>query len=96
VGAKLVEANINLVFLVGEKIRFIKDELEQRRFSGRCFWFADSNQLITSLKSHMLPGDAILVKGSQSARMEKVVKEIMLEPSKASELLVRQSKQWIN
>lgn len=40
-------------------------------------------------------GDVILVKGSQSTRMEKAVKEIMAEPDKAYDLLVRQEKEWL-
>lgn len=38
--------------------------------------------------------DVILVKGSQSMRMEKVVAEIMAEPEKAIDLLVRQEEEW--
>ena len=40
-------------------------------------------------------GDLILVKGSQGMRMEKIVEEIMAEPLKKKELLVRQSKKWL-
>ena len=39
-------------------------------------------------------GDCILVKGSQSIRMECVVEEIMAEPERAAELLVRQDAEW--
>ncbi|OGL98673.1 hypothetical protein A2318_02165 [Candidatus Uhrbacteria bacterium RIFOXYB2_FULL_45_11] len=39
-------------------------------------------------------GDIVLVKGSQSARMEKVVMDVMAEPLRAKELLVRQTKKW--
>lgn len=41
-------------------------------------------------------GDVVLVKGSQSVRMEKVVAEIMLEKDKKEEFLVRQDKEWQN
>ena len=40
-------------------------------------------------------GDVILVKGSQSPRMERVTKAIMADPSHAAELLVRQEKEWL-
>ena len=38
----------------------------------------------------------ILVKGSQSMRMERVVKAIMQDSSQAHELLVRQTPEWLN
>lgn len=36
----------------------------------------------------------VLIKGSQSMRMEKAVEEIMAEPARAPELLVRQDPDW--
>ena len=39
-------------------------------------------------------GDVILIKGSQSIRMEKTVEEIMLHPEKKEKLLVRQEIEW--
>jgi UDP-N-acetylmuramoyl-tripeptide--D-alanyl-D-alanine ligase len=46
------------------------------------------------LEADLQAGDIILVKGSQSMRMEKTVEEIMAEPQKAGELLVRQDREW--
>lgn len=39
--------------------------------------------------------DVILVKGSQSMRMERAVKEIMADPSRAGDFLVRQDPEWL-
>jgi UDP-N-acetylmuramoyl-tripeptide--D-alanyl-D-alanine ligase len=47
------------------------------------------------IKNLIKEGDVILVKGSQSMRMEKIVKEIMAEPERAPELLVRQDDEWL-
>jgi UDP-N-acetylmuramoyl-tripeptide--D-alanyl-D-alanine ligase len=38
---------------------------------------------------------AVLIKGSQSMRMEKITKEIMAEPARAEELLCRQYGHWL-
>ena len=44
----------------------------------------------------MKEGDIVLVKGSQNKiRMERFVKEIMGEPLRAQELLVRQEREWL-
>ena len=57
--------------------------------------FNTSQEAGEYVKKIIAPGDAVLVKGSQSMRMERVVKELMAEPSQARELLVRQEKEWL-
>ena len=49
---------------------------------------------LSLLPGMLKKGDIVYVKGSQAMRMEKAVKEIMAEPDKANELLVRQGKEW--
>ncbi|MBI2030338.1 UDP-N-acetylmuramoyl-tripeptide--D-alanyl-D-alanine ligase [Candidatus Kaiserbacteria bacterium] len=48
------------------------------------------------LEPELQEGDIVLIKGSQSMRMEKTVLEIKAEPEKASELLVRQDPEWLD
>jgi UDP-N-acetylmuramoyl-tripeptide--D-alanyl-D-alanine ligase len=95
VAAKILENKIDLVFLVGEKTRIIQDELSQLKFAGFVKWFATSDQARIPIQQELLEHDTILVKGSQAARMEKIVKEIMSDPEHAPELLVRQSEKWL-
>ena len=47
-----------------------------------------------TVQNIMKKGDVVLIKGSQGMRMEYIVKEVMGEPEKASELLVRQTSEW--
>jgi UDP-N-acetylmuramoyl-tripeptide--D-alanyl-D-alanine ligase len=96
VAGKIVEQGIGVVFLVGDNAKIIQDELSKRKFSGRVVWFSDSNQAKQAVKNALLDQDTILVKGSQGIRMERIVKEIMVEPAKAQSLLCRQTEKWIN
>ncbi len=61
----------------------------------RVFHMGTSEEAGRFLQGRIAPGDAILVKGSQGIRTEKIVKELMAEPERAGELLVRQSAEWI-
>src|SRR3989344_2428230 len=46
------------------------------------------------LQDKLQEGDVVLVKGSQSIRLERTVLELMAEPQHASELLVRMEPEW--
>ncbi len=56
--------------------------------------FEDALKAGKYIEDILQPGDVVLLKGSQSMRMEKAVEEIMLEPERAEELLVRQEREW--
>ncbi|MEK7211223.1 MAG: Mur ligase family protein, partial [Patescibacteria group bacterium] len=61
---------------------------------SQVFHFSDAKSAGKFLQERIKRGDIILIKGSQGARMEKIVKEVMAEPQKAGELLVRQDGGW--
>ena len=56
--------------------------------------FEDSQTAGAELQNLLKAGDVVLVKGSQSVGRERVVKEVMAEPERANELLVRQDEGW--
>ncbi len=62
----------------------------------RTYEMNESQRAGKELELDMKAGDVILIKGSQSMRMERAVKEIMAEPLRAEELLVRQDEEWKN
>ncbi|MFA6551709.1 MAG: hypothetical protein WCV41_04250, partial [Patescibacteria group bacterium] len=80
---------------VGERARDIKrGATEAGMASDDIFNFPSAEEAKKFAQDRINSGDLILVKGSQGMRMERVVKEIMAEPLKAKELLVRQDKEW--
>lgn len=96
IGFKVVEHGIDFLITVGEAS---KGTAEAAREAGmdehRIASFSNSAEAGKFLQEKLHPGDIALVKGSQSSRMEKVVKEVMAEPLQAEKLLVRQSKAWL-
>lgn len=61
----------------------------------RVFHLATSEEAGRFLQGRLRPGDLVLIKGSQGVRAERIVKELMAEPERAGELLVRQSEEWL-
>jgi UDP-N-acetylmuramyl pentapeptide synthase len=54
----------------------------------------DAEEAGATLAKMLEPHDVVLIKGSQSMRLEKVVAITMAEPARAKELLVRQESEW--
>lgn len=85
----------DLLITVGVRARGIAEgALSAGMDEKRVLQFEDSISAAKEIQNLLGPGDVILVKGSQGVRMEKIVEEIMVEPDKARELLVRQEKEW--
>ncbi len=95
VGKYLAKLKINKLITVGERSRDIgRGAKEEGMSEDDIFHFADTASAGKFLQEIMKEGDLVLIKGSQGMRMEKIVREVMAEPQKASELLVRQDIKW--
>lgn len=96
VGKAAAENNINFLITAGERSRdIVRGAIDSGMPRDFCFNFKDSLAAGKFLQQRINQGDIILVKGSQGMRMERIVKEIMAEPLKARELLVRQEWPWV-
>ena len=94
VGAEVAKT-ADMLLAVGERAIFLADEARINGMSAdKVSYFASSQGAGRFLQDSIREGDIILVKGSQGVRMEKIVKEIMAEPERAEELLVRQEAEW--
>lgn len=91
----LAAAAADLIFTVGSRMLFADEEIRGAGFDQNAHYHcADSREVSNILEPMIRPGDLILVKGSQGIRMERVVEDIMAEPEKAKDLLVRQTAEW--
>ena len=87
---------VDLLICVGSRAKFIADSAFNQMSKENIYRFDTSDEAKLKVKELIKEGDLILVKGSQGMRMEKIVEEIMAEPEKKKELLVRQSKKWLS
>lgn len=71
-----------------------KGALEAGMPEERVFQYDDAYLAGNELEMMLREGDVVLIKGSQSMRLERVVEEIMAHPEEAENLLVRQDPIW--
>lgn len=84
-----------ILFTVGARSRFIAEAARRAGMpTDRVQEFDIAADAGRALQQLLQPGDAVLVKGSQGMRMEKLVEEVMAEPNRAAELLCRQGAAW--
>jgi UDP-N-acetylmuramoyl-tripeptide--D-alanyl-D-alanine ligase len=96
IGQAVVDYKIDYLITVGEMSRdTVRGATKSGLGKDNCFNFKDSLEAGKFLQQRISEGDLILIKGSQGMRMEHAVKEVMAEPQKAKELLVRQDKSWV-
>lgn len=94
-GNEIVQQKIDYLVSVGERARDIDRAAKAKGMDADKIFHFDKSELAGRfIQNRVKEGDILLVKGSQGMRMEKVVKELMAEPERASELLVRQEANW--
>ena len=87
---------IDILVTVGFRARDIAEgALDAGMPEQNILQFEDAQKAGEELAAMLQSGDCILVKGSQSMRMERTVKELMASPERASQILVRQDEEWI-
>jgi len=98
IGRQVADSNIDFLVCCGKLARVIGESaIKAGMPEANVSYFNTSPEAGLYIQQNILQSnDIVLVKGSQSVRMEKIVKELMAEPEKASKLLVRQSADWLN
>ncbi len=95
VGLKVAEV-ADVFIAVGEAMQVaVNAAIEAGMPKTNIHWFATSREAGRHLDQGLQKGDIVYVKGSQSTRMERVVKDVMAEPLRAKQLLVRQEDAWL-
>jgi len=95
-GRELATLGIDYLLVVGERSRELRHGAVEVGFNPDHAWHFDhAVEAAAFMKDRLQTGDVVLIKGSQGIRCEKITKELMAEPTRAKELLVRQYKPWI-
>jgi len=92
---KRAAAVADIFVAVGVRMRGAADAAT--KLQARCkdvISVQDAQEALRELEKKVQQGDCVYVKGSQSMRMERVVKGLMAEPERAPDLLVRQDAEW--
>lgn len=95
IGRKVAEV-ADMFIAVGPDMKFAADEAERAGLDADAIeWLTDSVEAGRYLDCVIKKGDIVLIKGSQSARMERAVKDIMADPLRAKDFLCRQDGNWL-
>ncbi|MFC1720860.1 UDP-N-acetylmuramoyl-tripeptide--D-alanyl-D-alanine ligase [Patescibacteria group bacterium] len=95
IGEKVAETCDFLVTVGTRSADIWKAANKKKMYKKDMLHFASSEEAGEKLKKILKEGDIVLVKGSQSARMERVVERIMAHPEDKQKLLVRQESEWL-
>jgi UDP-N-acetylmuramoyl-tripeptide--D-alanyl-D-alanine ligase len=96
IGAVVKETSDALV-VVGPRSAFTKEGAIMAGMDPeRIFEFKDSQEAGEFLETFIVPGDVVLIKGSQGMRMERAVGAVLFDQIHKHVLLVRQDREWLS
>lgn len=96
IAREIIKNNFIEVITKGDLALIINRELLAQGFSQKKLQhFSNASQIISYLKDKLKEDDPVLVKGSQGARMELVVKGLLKNPELDLKKLVRQEEDWL-
>jgi len=94
-GNAVAKSGIDMLVACGTFAHVVADAAKEAGMpEDHVFVFAKSPEAGSFIQERLKEGDVVLIKGSQGVRMEKITKELMAHPERASELLVRQGREW--
>jgi UDP-N-acetylmuramoyl-tripeptide--D-alanyl-D-alanine ligase len=92
-----VKESADVLITVGQRMAVAGETTIARGMNkGMVVMCRTSEEAVEAVKPFITPGSVILVKGSQSVRMERIVKALMVKKEQAEDLLVRQDIEWLN
>ncbi len=95
IGEAVAALPIGLFMGVGERMRFAADAAQRAGYPAeRIISCHNATEAIERLREIITDGDVLLIKGSQSMRMEKITRAFLADPAAAVHALVRQEKRW--
>ncbi len=96
IGKYIAKEKIDWLITVGEKSKHMAEAARKEGMDeGRIISFDNSSDAGKFVQEKIEEGDIVLFKGSQNGIfLERAVKEILAEPLRAKELLVRQGPEW--
>lgn len=93
-GEKVAD-NFDVLLTIGVRARgFAEGALKNGMNESNIFQYEQTARAGRELQAMLQAGDLVLIKASQGIRAERIVEEVMLEPERAAELLVRQDLAW--
>jgi UDP-N-acetylmuramoyl-tripeptide--D-alanyl-D-alanine ligase len=94
-GKVAAKSNLDLLICVGPQSKYTSESAKKAGMNvNNIYYFENRDQAGLALQELISPNDIVLIKGSQGMRMEFIVKEVMADPLRANELLVRQGWEW--